>query len=418
MTENSPKINKMKEILKLPNGQILKNRIAKSAMSEALGTTANAPTKLLSSLYHRWAEGGLGLCITGNVMIDKRALGEPNTIVLEDNTQLALFKKWSEAGTRNGTQLWMQLNHPGKQAPKRLNKETVSPSAVPFDKAMQSFFDVPRPLEEKEILDIIQRFGRSAELAKQAGFTGVQIHGAHGYLINQFLSSHHNRRKDKWGGTLENRMRFITEIYHCIRGKVGAEFAVSIKINSSDFQKGGFTEEESLEVMKVLSALGIDLIEISGGTYEAPAMSGNEKFATSTQQREAYFLNFAAKVRDEVSTPIMVTGGFRSAKGMNAALASNALDIVGVARPLAIDPEFPRKVLDDNNAKSSVKLIKTGIKAIDQMSIMDVAWYTRQLKRIAQGKAPAINEHPLLAFIKIIASTALRTFHTRRLRVN
>ena len=405
----------------LPSGQVLKNRIGKSAMSEALATTDNVPTELLSTLYRRWAEGGIGLCLTGNVMIDKNALGEPNNVVLENDLHLDKFKAWAKAGVHNGTQLWMQLNHPGKQCPKGLNRETVSPSAVPWEEKMQSFFELPRELAEDEIQDIIHRFAKSASLAKEAGFTGVQIHGAHGYLVSQFLSPHLNRRTDQWGGTPENRMRFVKEVYRSIRTAVGSDFPIGIKMNSADFQKGGFSEEESLNVMKVLSGLGIDLIEISGGTYEAPAMSGNEKFEDSyqkdsTKKREAYFLRFAEKVRNEVSAPLMVTGGFRSGVGMSAALETSALDIVGIARPVAIDPEFPNKVLNDINTESPVKLVRTGIKMIDQMSLMDVAWYTRQLKRIGKGLEPAINENPTIALIKIMISTGFRTFQTKRLR--
>jgi 2,4-dienoyl-CoA reductase-like NADH-dependent reductase (Old Yellow Enzyme family) len=405
----------------LPSGQVLKNRIGKSAMSEALATTDNVPTRLLSTLYRRWAEGGLGLCITGNVMIDKNALGEPNNVVLENDRHLDKFKEWAKAGVHNGTQFWMQLNHPGRQCPKGLNRETVSPSAVPWEENMQPFFEVPRELAEDEIQGIIIRFAQSASLAKEAGFTGVQIHGAHGYLVSQFLSPHLNRRTDQWGGTPENRMRFVKEVYRSIRTAVGSDFPIGIKMNSADFQKGGFSEEESLNVMKVLSGLGIDLIEISGGTYEAPAMSGNEKFEDSyqkdsTKTREAYFLRFAEKVRNEVAAPLMVTGGFRSGAGMSAALETNSLDIVGIARPMAIDPEFPNKVLNDINTESPVKLVRTGIKVIDQMSLMDIAWYTRQLKRIGKGLEPAINENPTIALIKIMISTGFRTFQTKRLR--
>jgi len=405
----------------LPNGQVLKNRLAKSAMSEALGTTDNKPRPLLNTLYERWADGGIGLNITGNVMIDHNAIGEPNNVVLKNADDLHLFSEWAKAGTKNNCELWMQLNHPGKQSPKGLNKQNVSPSAVPWPKRMRAFFDIPRELKNDEIETIIQQFGKSAGLAKQAGFTGVQIHGAHGYLVSQFLSPYTNIREDKWGGNIENRMRFVTEVYKTIRSEVGDDFPVGIKMNSADFQKGGFSEEESLTVMKTLSELGIDLIEISGGTYESPAMTGNEKFnentqRSSTKKREAYFLSFAEQVRSEISAPLMVTGGFRSGTGMNEALATNALDIIGIARPTAIDPEFPNKLVEDVNTESPVALIKTGIKLIDENSMMDVAWYTRQLKRIGMGKEPAINENALIAFFKIIISNGIGTFKSRRLR--
>ncbi|MEO5968423.1 MAG: NADH oxidase, partial [Bdellovibrionia bacterium] len=217
---------------KLQNGFVLRNRLVKSAMSEALGTIDNHPTPSLETLYGRWADGGIGLCITGNVMVDRRALGEPNNVVIEDEGDLALLKRWATAGSRNGTQLWMQINHPGKQAPRGLNFETVAPSPIPFRPEMTRFFGVPRELKEQEIEDIVVRFGRTAQIAKKAGFNGIQIHGAHGYLVSQFLSPHHNQRTDRWGGNATNRRRFMLEVLGEIRGQVGNQFPIGIKLNS------------------------------------------------------------------------------------------------------------------------------------------------------------------------------------------
>ena len=402
--------------LTLPCGQVLKNRLAKSAMSEALGTLDNKPTEALPTLYGRWAAGGIGLCITGNVMIDRRALGEPGNVAVQDDSQLALLRAWSQAGTRYGTQLWMQLNHPGKQVPKGLNAESVAPSAVPFDERLERFFATPRELTVLEIEDIIGRFGHAAAVAKEAGFTGVQIHGAHGYLVSQFLSPHHNQRDDAWGGDAERRKRFVVRVYEAMRREVGPGFPIGIKLNSADFQRGGFTEEESLDVIDTLAGLGIDLIEISGGTYEAPAMSGMRIAKDSTRSREAYFLEFAEKVRKRVETPLMVTGGFRSSGAMNAALTSGALDLVGLARPLAIDPEFPNKLLAGGEVVSSVSPRRVGIKAIDRMAMLEVTWYERQLKLMGQGKDPRPDENLQCAFLKILLSGGIGLWKTRRLR--
>jgi 2,4-dienoyl-CoA reductase-like NADH-dependent reductase (Old Yellow Enzyme family) len=260
--------------LTLPCGAVLKNRLAKAAMSETLGTWANRPTHALVTLYGRWAASGLGLIITGNVMIDRRALGEPGNVVIEDAADLTVLRDWAGSATAQGAAIWAQLNHPGKQAAKGLNTETIAPSAVPFREDMQRLFAMPREMSVAEVEDIIRRFGASAAICKTAGFTGVQIHGAHGYLVSQFLSPHHNRRTDDWGGTPEKRRRFVLAVYEEIRRRVDADFPVAIKLNSADFQRGGFTEEESLETIRALAEAGIDLIEISGGTYEAPAMSG------------------------------------------------------------------------------------------------------------------------------------------------
>lgn len=272
----------------------------------------------------------------------------------------------------------------------------------PFRADMVAFFETPREATTLEIQDIIERFGRSAAICKKAGFSGVQIHGAHGYLINQFLSPHHNRRDDEWGGSAEKRRRFVLAVYAEVRRQVGADFAVGIQLNSADFQQGGFTEEESLATIRALADAGIDLIEISEGSHKAPAMSGamQKSKKASTAVREAYFLEFAEKVRAAVKVPLMVTGGFRTAAGMNAALRSGALDIVGLARLMAIDPDAPVALLQGRDSSQQVRAIKTGIKPVDQMGIMEILWYTRQLKRVARGGQPRPNESGLSAFLK------------------
>lgn len=404
--------------LRLPNGSLLRNRLAKAAMSETLGTYDNRPTPDLVQLYRRWAASGLGLIMTGNVMIDRRALGEPGNVVIEDEADLPLLRQWAEAATTQGASIWVQLNHPGKQSTKGLNAFNLAPSAVPFREDMAAFFETPREATTFEIQDIIERFGRSAAICKKAGFSGVEIQGAHGYLISQFLSPHHNRRSDEWGGSPEKRRRFVLAVYAEIRRQAGPAFPVGIKLNSADFQRGGFTEEESLETIRALSDAGIDLIEISGGTYEAPAMSGamQETKKESTAAREAYFLDFAQKVRAAVKVPLMVTGGFRTAAGMNAALHSGALDVVGLARLLTIDPEAPAALLQGRDSLQQVHPISTGLQAVDRLGIMEVLWYTRQLKRIARGREPRPDEGGLAAFLKSAFNSGWGTFRTRRLR--
>lgn len=400
--------------LTLKNGAVIPNRFAKSAMSETLGTMDSRVTKELPRLYRTWAEGGTGLSITGNVMIDRRHIGEPGNVVLEDERDLALLREWAQEGSQNGCQLWMQLNHPGKQSPKMLNKAPVSPSAVPFRKELQAMFATPRALEEAEIEGIIQRFANSAAIAEKAGFAGVQIHGAHGYLVSQFLSPHHNVREDKWGGSPEKRMRFVVEVYKAIRAATGDQFSVGIKLNSADFQRGGFTEEESLGVIETLANLGIDLVEISGGNYENPAMAkGANSAKASTVAREAYFLEFAEKVRKRVDVPLMVTGGFRTESGMAEAVASGATDLVGLARPLAVEPDFPKRIMAGQAFTSSVKPIRTGIRMIDDMALMEVSWYTRQLGRMGKGKAPKKHDRGVLSLMEVLAVMTSRGLRTR-----
>lgn len=410
--------NLLAQPLQLRCGASIPNRLGKSAMSEALGSWTNHVTPQLPHLYQRWARSGIGLLVTGNVMIDRRALGEPGNVVLEDSSDLPLLREWAQSASRYGTHLWMQINHPGKQSPKGLNRDPVAPSAIPFRKDLQAFFDPPRALQSAEIQDIIKRFGHAATLAREAGFSGVQIHGAHGYLISQFLSPHHNQREDDWGGDAERRRHFVMAVYAEIRRCVGADFPVAIKLNSADFQRGGFTQEESMAVIRALDAAGIDLVEISGGTYEAPVMTGTtrETRKASTQAREAYFLDFAEQLRAQVETALMVTGGFRSYAGMHQALASGALDMVGLARLLALDPDAPAALLRGEDSRHRVHPIKTGISMVDRMALLEVTWYTRQLRRMANGKEPRANESGMRALLGTAWNSGWGTFKTRRLR--
>ncbi|CAA0111276.1 NADH oxidase [Zhongshania aliphaticivorans] len=392
---------------------VIKNRLFKSAMSEQLADKHNAPTEELIKLYEAWAKGGTGLLVTGNVMLGRDALGEPRNVVLDQSSDLSLFKRWAVAGTQNNTHLWMQLNHPGKQVPSFLSKEPVAPSAVPLGNGLESGFKCPRALTEAEILNIISQFAWASGKAKECGFTGVQIHSAHGYLVNQFLSPHHNRRDDQWGGSLENRMRFLLEIYRAIRATVGDDFAVAVKLNSADFQKGGFDEGDSIEVIKALQSEGIDLIEISGGNYENPSMVG-EGASESTLKREAYFLDYAEKAQQLMSVPLVVTGGFRSAAAMNSAIASGAADMIGIARPLALDPDLGNKLTASDKHAIKLPTLSTGIKALDAMVMLDITWYEHQLERIGKGKSPKPNLSEWISVLKTFGSLGSLAFQKRR----
>lgn len=403
--------------LTLNNGVTIKNRFFKSAMSEQLSTKALLPAPSLAVLYRAWAQGGVGLITTGNVMISPDAMGEPRQVVLERGVDLTPFEACAKAGTENGAHVWMQLNHPGKQIPKILNKKPVAPSAIPLAGGLEKIFNTPRELLSQEIDTIISRFADSAALAKQAGFTGVQIHGAHGYLVSQFLSPRHNQRTDKWGGSAENRMRFVLELYKAIRDVVGDDYPIGIKLNSADFMKDGFSDEESMEVVEALASAGINLIEISGGTYESPEMMGGSASAPvkeSTQRREAYFLEYAEKVRLRVSTALVVTGGFRSGTAMNAALRSGATDMIGIARPLAVYPDLPNRLLNDPEYTVSIKRPTTGIKIIDLASALDIAWFEQQMHRIGKGKPVKADLSPVRAAVGSLLTTGVHAFKKRR----
>lgn len=399
-----PKTMTIRDPFTLKNGRVIKNRLMKSAMSEQLGRPNRNPGRGLVNVYRTWSKGGCGLLVSGNIMVDRNHIGEPKNVVLDQKSNLDAFRRWTSAGTENGNEFWAQLNHPGKQIPNFINKEPVAPSAIPLTGGLEKGFNTPRAMTSDEIEATIECFATAARLCKETGFTGVQIHGAHGYLVSQFLSPRHNQRDDEWGGSLENRMRFVKAIYTAIRKEVGDDYPVAIKLNSADFSKGGFSEEDSMQVVKTLAELGMDLIEISGGTYETPEMARDSKTQKeSTRQREAFFLEYAEKVRGLVDVPLAVTGGFRSTRGMNDALASGALDFIGIARPLAIEPALPNKAMTNLDYKIELPILTTGIKAVDFVAVHNIYWYENQIWRMARNKKPDPNMSPWLSFARTMA---------------
>ncbi len=400
------------EKLELPCGVEVKNRFLKSAMTEGLAGSDAVANKKHNNLYKKWANGGVGISVTGNVQVDHRYIERAGNVVIEgeqSNESLAALADWSHAGTQNNTHLWMQLSHAGRQTPFSINKESAAPSVQPLPTLGGILkFGVPKELTHSEILDIVDRFVNAAEIAKQTGFTGVQLHSAHGYLLSEFLSPNVNQRSDQWGGSIENRSRLLLTVIEAIRDKVGNNYPISVKLNSSDFQKGGFTHEESIEVAKILNTSSLDLLEISGGTYEnftaLEIDSLNLKKAKtikpqrSTKVREAYFLKYAEAIKNVLSIPLAVTGGFRSSEGMNDALQSGACDIIGLGRPLCSEPEIINDLI--SGAKKSATLYENilefgpwifGLNSPISMmrsnnKAAQVYWCYRQILKMADGK--------------------------------
>lgn len=372
------------EPMTLPCGATLKNRIAKAAMSEELAGSRGYPSEPLDRLYRAWSHGGSSLLITGNVMIDPTHLESPRNVTVEKGRDLAPFVRWARAGTEGGNHLWLQINHTGRQTPKVVQPRPVAPSEGVAVKLMRAYGS-PRALEAAEIRALVERYADAAEFAQCAGFTGVQIHAAHGYLVNQFLSPLTNRRTDAWGGSLENRMRFLLEIMRAVRARVPQSFPLGVKLNSADFQKGGFGENESIVVAKHLEQAGCDLLEISGGNYETPMMFD---LAETSQIREAYFLDFARRLRESTKMPLMVTGGFRSLRAMEDALAEGALDVIGMARPIALEPDLPRQLIDGTSAGSVSVPRRFGFGSPNLEYFAEGGYYLAQMGRIADGRAP------------------------------
>ena len=396
----------------LPNGTTIKNRFFKSAMSEGMGTRDFQPKKNITTLYKRWAEGGTGLIITGNIMVDPKGTAEPGNIVFDKNSNMEILKNWAKQGQQHGAKVMVQLNHPGKQAPKTIAKETVAPSAVPLGNGLNKLFSTPRALTTSEVEELVQKFVTSAKVAKEAGFSGVQIHAAHGYLISQFLSPHDNRRTDKYGGSLENRMRFLKEIYLGMREELGKDFTIGIKINSTDFKEDGLTEEDSLKTIIELANLGLDFVEISGGTYERPAMMG----ATSKSTNQVFFAEYSKKLKQKIDIPVVVTGGIRSINAMNTLLNDNTTDFIGIARPLTIDPNIPNKIKQGTYTIVETTRVSTGVKKLDKIfgSLLGIVYYQVLMQNIAKGKEPKATKNAWPSLIQAVYNQGLAVLFPQR----
>jgi len=411
--------------LQLPCGATLPNRFGKGAMTEGMATPDGMPTKELERLYGLWSDGGAGMLLSGNIQIDRDHLERPGNVVIDgpaDDAMMNALTSWAEAATRNGNHFWAQISHSGRQTQTNVNKHPKAPSAVATS-LPGGQFGQPVALKTDEIKELVDRFALAAKTCKAAGFTGAQIHSAHGYLLSSFLSPIANIREDEYGGSLQNRARFLLETVNAVRAAVGPEFPISVKLNSADFQKGGFDFEDSLQVLGWLEAAGVDLVEISGGTYEQPALMGAEtedggtakNMAPSTKAREAYFVDFAKAMQDAVNIPLMVTGGFRSRAAMEQALESGAADLIGLGRPMCIMTDAPNQLLNGLDAlpryEDDLHLIPGWLgflKRFQMVKAMDsfaaIFWFYEQLDSI--GRTGKI--HPKLSVFKALMAVEAR----------
>ncbi|NNJ15382.1 NADH:flavin oxidoreductase/NADH oxidase family protein [Pseudomonas putida CSV86] len=397
--------------LTLPNGSVVPNRLAKAAMEENMADADHAPSAGLLRLYRTWAEGGAGLLISGNVMIDRRAMTGPGGVVLEDDRQLERFRHWARAGQAGGAQFWLQLNHPGRQMPANLGQPAWAPSAVPLALGnMSRHFALPRAMDQAMIAEVIQRFANTARLAEQAGFNGVQIHAAHGYLLSQFLSPLSNQRTDQWGGSLENRARLLIEVVKAVRAVVAKDFTVAVKLNSADFQRGGFSAEDAREVVMRLNELPVDLVELSGGSYEAPAMQGVARDGR-TLAREAYFIDFARDLQSVANMPLMVTGGIRR-RPVAEQVITSGVAMAGIGTALAIEPDLPRQWQQGQDNVPALRPIAWKNKVLASMGVMAAVKF--QLRRLGRGRSPDSTVSPAWALLMQQISTLWLTRRYRK----
>jgi 2,4-dienoyl-CoA reductase-like NADH-dependent reductase (Old Yellow Enzyme family) len=377
-------------------GLVVENRIAKAAMEENLAGPGQLPDERLYSLYRRWGVGGAGLLITGNVMVHAEALTGPGGVVLDAASPLQPFAQWAAAGKAGGAAMWVQINHPGRQVRAEMPGVVWAPSAVGMEMGKHTKrFGSPVAMTPEQIDATVERFAVAAESAQQAGFDGVEVHAAHGYLLSQFLSPLANRRTDQWGGSLQNRARMLLDVVRVIRSRVQASFAVAVKLNSADFQRGGFQADDARQVIAMLEPLGVDLVELSGGNYESPAMSGRPA-DSRTQAREAYFLEMATELAKTSPVPLMLTGGISRRETAEQVLA-NGVAMIGMATALAVTPDLPNRWRDGVEAVGHLRPVTWSDKTM--ASAASMALVRHQMRRIARGRKPALRTRPLYALI-------------------
>ncbi|MEO9635644.1 MAG: NADH:flavin oxidoreductase/NADH oxidase family protein [Parasphingorhabdus sp.] len=411
--------------LTLPCGAVLPNRFSKAAMTEGMATPDGVPTQELERLYGLWSDGGAGMLLSGNIQVDRDHLERPGNVVIDgpaSDKMMTTLTSWAQAATRNGNHFWAQISHGGRQTQSNVNKHPKAPSAIKLGLPGGQFGE-PVALTRSEIEDLVDRFALAAKTCQTAGFTGAQIHAAHGYLLSSFLSPRANQRTDEYGGSLENRARFLLAVVAKTRAAVGPDFPISVKLNSADFQKGGFNFEDSLQVLKWLEDASVDLVEISGGTYEQPALMGadgmeekeEQNVAPSTKAREAYFVDFAKAMQDAVKVPLMVTGGFRTRAAMESALNSGAADLIGLGRPMCVMTDAPKQLLEGLDAlpryEDELQLLPGWlgflmrfqmIKAVASFAV--IFWFYEQLETI--GKTGTTN--PKLSVFKAFQAVEKR----------
>lgn len=423
--------------LKLPCGAILTNRMAKAAITEGLADPRGWPTEELESIYDDWGRGRFGLQITGNIIVNGDHLERPGNVVIDGRDEpefIDRLRSWTKTATREGSHLWAQLSHSGRQTPKFVNPRPLSSSPVKLVMPM-GLFGTPKAMSPLEIEEVIWSFATAAGTCQRTGFTGVQIHAAHGYLLSTFLSPQSNVRDDAWGGSLENRSRLLLSVVRAVRREVGRDFPICVKLNSADFQRGGFDAAESEQVALLLEREGVDLLEISGGSYEKPAMLGPEETGSvapsaarpirrSTLEREAYFLEFARALRGRVKMPIMLTGGLRSRKGMTAALAEG-IDVLGIARPICVNPYAVAQLIEgttdrldswEDKIRNAGKVLGSGsplglVRTLNNFA--NIYWFYAQIYRAGKGEAFADKLSPMMALLEVM-STERKIFGQRK----
>jgi 2,4-dienoyl-CoA reductase-like NADH-dependent reductase (Old Yellow Enzyme family) len=396
----------------LPCGLTLPNRLGRAAMTEGLADSRNDATSRHERLYAANAAGGAGLILTGNAMVDRRHLERARNVVIDQASDRRALHRWAEAA---GPHALVQISHPGRQTNRFVQSHPVSPSGGPAV-ALAGLFARPRALSRSEIDEVRRRFPTAGRIAVDAGFAGVEVHAAHGYLLSSFLDPKQNQRTDEYGGDIEGRSRLLVEIVSGLRETLPAGAAVGVKLDARDG-----AEDDLAWLGNRLGEAGADLLEVSGGNYEAPAMLGFDATGTALQpEHESPFWQGALALSGATDVPVMLTGGFTSREGVDEALASGAADMVGVGRPLAVRPglagEFVRGETDRLD-RPAPRI--TGPSPVRQLfgAAANSGWHRLQMKQTSDGEAADLTLSAPGAAVDYIAVDALLALRSRRARM-
>lgn len=325
-------------------GMYLKNRFVRSATNEGMATYDGHPTPMLENLYVKLAEGEVGLIVTGATRVE--AYGKPPDIkgfvfreAIDKDQYVGGWRKLTQVVHNLGSKIAMQITHLGRQENYDVPGVTpIAPSAVPVKKTGM----IPRAMTICEIESVVEDFAQSCRRVKEAGFDAVQLNGAHGYLISNFISPFANIRTDKYGGTTEKRARFVVEIVKRARCLVGADYPLMIKMNFDDFIGGGLTKNEAVRIAQISVQAGIDCIEVSGGTMaesiECVAVKGINR-----EEKEAYFRHYAEALKEHVAVPVILVGGNRTPRVMKKLLEEGITDFVSMCRPFIREPQLIKR---------------------------------------------------------------------------
>lgn len=318
----------------------MKNRFVRSATWENEATESGHLTDKLYSIYEELSKSEVGLIITGYANIVREEQPNPGMMGIYEDSFIHEYQKLTNLVHSHGSKIIMQLAYGGTKTDFNVDKRTIyAPSEVPE----MNTNTLGKAMTKQDIDYIVNAFANAANRAKHAGFDGIEIHGAHTYLINQFLSPYYNKRSDEYGGSLENRMRFLVEICHTTRNIVGHNFPILVKLTATDFFEGGLTFDETKLICKKLESIGIDGIELSGNIHgKANSMVG-QIFDGYKLKEEGYFLEYAKIISDTVSIPVITVGGFKDLNTIEKVFNETNISYFGLSRPLLAEPNLIKR---------------------------------------------------------------------------